>query len=321
MTENTTVLAGERWGKERRDDRDWVKYNEELVVRGTFYLDFDIFNDWEEELKKMNRNKRGGQYLFPESFIRWEVVWKQFLDYRGLEGVTRKIAQIGLIPRYNDYTTIWHRIHDLKPEIRLPKGKYFDVANDGTGLKTNNSGEYRREKYGGKGKKRLVVVITADKKKKKLIDVEVHIEGEGDSEPNIAKKHIRKMLVRRRKVRSYTADGAHDTHSMFDFLEDKGIKSSIKIRKTAVTECGLHGSKRRSREVKKYQRLGYKKWAEETGYGDRWPATEGIFSAVKRKFGENVVSAKKINVIAEAVQRFWAYDVLQMFGRGSLSLF
>jgi len=34
-------------------------------------------------------------------------------------------------------------------------------------------------------------------------------------------------------------------------------------------------------------------WQKETKYGNRWPATEGIFSAVKRKFGENLVSKKK----------------------------
>ena len=40
-------------------------------------------------------------------------------------------------------------------------------------------------------------------------------------------------------------------------------------------------------------------------------ATEGIFSAVKRKFGENLVSRKKESLIDEAAQRFWAYYILQ----------
>jgi len=32
-----------KFGKrEYKDDRDWVRYNEELVVRGTFYLDFRL---------------------------------------------------------------------------------------------------------------------------------------------------------------------------------------------------------------------------------------------------------------------------------------
>jgi hypothetical protein len=38
--------------------------------------------------------------------------------------------------------------------------------------------------------------------------------------------------------------------------------------------------------------------------------TEGIFSAVKREFGENIVSTKKCNMIFEAIQGFWAYDII-----------
>ena len=46
----------------------------------------------------------------------------------------------------------------------------------------------------------------------------------------------------------------------------------------------------------------------------RWVATEGIFSAVKRKFGENIVSKNKITMRAEAIQRFWSYDLLREYG-------
>jgi hypothetical protein len=41
--------------------------------------------------------------------------------------------------------------------------------------------------------------------------------------------------------------------------------------------------------------------------------TEGIFSSVKRKFGKNTVSRKKENLIAEAIQRLWAYDVMRSY--------
>lgn len=54
------------------------------------------------------------------------------------------------------------------------------------------------------------------------------------------------------------------------------------------------GSKRRRNEIRKYRKLGYEQWARETRYGMRWVATEGIFSAVKRKFGERIVSKIEI---------------------------
>jgi len=46
----------------------------------------------------------------------------------------------------------------------------------------------------------------------------------------------------------------------------------------------------------------------------RWVATEGIFSAVKRRFGENIVSKNMNSMRAEAVQRFWSYDSLREYG-------
>jgi hypothetical protein len=145
--------------------------------------------NWNKELEEMNKNKRGGQYKFPDSFIKWEAVWKQWVDYRGLEGIARSLAMMCFIPKYNDYTTIWHRVHDMIPEIELPTDKDLEVATDGSGLKTNNAGEYRIFKYGEDKeektkKKHLVVVITADVKHKKLLKVEAHVEGEAYRNPN-----------------------------------------------------------------------------------------------------------------------------------------
>jgi hypothetical protein len=67
-------------------------------------------------------------------------------------------------------------------EIELPADKELEVATDGSGLKTNNAGEYRIFRYGEDKeektkKKHLVVVITADVKHKKLLKVEAHVEG------------------------------------------------------------------------------------------------------------------------------------------------
>ena len=202
--------------------RNWPEFNEQLVVRGMFYLDFDLFKGWDKEPERMNKNKRGGQYLFPSSFIEWEAVWHQLADYRGLEGITRKLAEAGPIPHYNDYTTIWHRVQGFKPKIILPEYVNLQVKSDGTGLKINNRGEYRMDKYGDKNKR---------------------------------KKHIT----------NFGGDGAFDTHAMFGFLDKHGIRSSIKIRKKAVTYdyAGLpFFSRRRQREVRRYQELGYEKWAE-----------------------------------------------------------
>ena len=185
-----------RWGKPPSDSRDWPSYNERLVVRGEFFLDPTPFERWTEELVQMNQGKRGGQYRLPDSFVRWLVIWKQLLDYRSLEGLVRRFATLGIIPSTTsaDYTTLWHRLHHRTPTAKLPKYADLELATDGSGLKTGNAGEYRIFRYGdpeAKRRKHLVVVITADVHRKKLIGIEVHIEGVGHSEAEVAQRHLR----------------------------------------------------------------------------------------------------------------------------------
>ncbi|MEM4089720.1 MAG: hypothetical protein QXQ46_03055 [Thermoplasmatales archaeon] len=63
---NTTLIhsidvkkRSERWGKGYKDNRNWREYNEQLVVRGEFYLDFSFVDRWYDELAEANRSKRG----------------------------------------------------------------------------------------------------------------------------------------------------------------------------------------------------------------------------------------------------------------------
>jgi len=189
----------------------------------------------------------------------------------------------------------------MVPEIKLPTYKELEVATDGSGLRTNNAGEYRVFKYGNRTrKKHLVVVITADIKHKKLLKIEAHIEGEGNSEPKIAEKHLKEIKEKGVDVNKFYGDGAFDTNSLFDYLEKSKIESAVKIRKNASTDY-YAGSKRRRKEIREYRRLGYDQWAEMKRYGMRWVAAEGISSAVKRKFGESMVSRSNIGLIAEAI--------------------
>ena len=88
-----------------------------------------------------------------------------------------------------------------------------------------------------------------------------------------------------------------------------GASPVIKIRKNASTDHH-RGSKYRRKAVREYQNKGYRQWAEENNHGMRWPGTEGIFSAVKRKFGENRVSRSVKGLEAEGYQRIWIYDYI-----------
>ena len=43
--------------------RNWKNYNESLVRRGEILLDFDIIDNWNDELEEMNKNKEGRKFV------------------------------------------------------------------------------------------------------------------------------------------------------------------------------------------------------------------------------------------------------------------
>lgn len=311
---------GKRWGPKVTYLRDWKKINEELVLRGVYYLDFDWVMNWDNELAGMNLGKVGAPYRFPQSLIRLQAFWTQYYNYRAVEGITRQVCAFAQIPEYNDYTTIWRRVTLFDEPLPKPKGKNISASTDGSGVKNNMAGEYFEDKYGDGRKKYIKVTITADPYNKDLLKVEVALEGEGLSEPQVAEKHMQELIDEGHKIDNFFMDGAGDTHQLFDFCDQHNIEPIIKIRENAVVDPGGGGSWKRGREVEFYRKWGYKEWAKKKHYGRRWTGTEGIFSAVKRIFGERVRSKKIQNMCKEAKRRFWAYAVLRRYAQGKVTM-
>ena len=303
-----------RWGEKKTYPRDWNEYNEELVRRGTFYLDYEWAKSWKVELADMNKNKVGAPYQFPESLIELQAVWSQLVNYRGVEGMTRAAVEAGNLPQYNDFSTINRRVNSMSTKITLPDAKDIYASTDGTGVKFNMSGEYFQEKYGDGKKKFIKVVITANPITKELLSVDAFLEGEELSESQVAMNHMAELEANGHHIMKFWGDGSYDVHELFDFMDYYGIESAVKIRKDAVIDPG--GSVKRNAEVAKFQRFGYDAWAKEKEYGKRWLGTEGIISAVKRMFGERVRSKVKHNMLQEAKRKFWAYEKLRKYAKG-----
>jgi hypothetical protein len=298
-----------RWGTKKKYERNWEAYNEELIRRGTFYLDFAFVKNWKKELREMNEKKVGRPFEFPESLIQLQALWLQFVDLRGVEGITRKVVEIGKLPQYNDFSTVSRRVNAMSTKVALPKEKEIFVSTDGSGMKMNMSGEYFEAKYGKGDKKFIKVVISANPYTKDLLKCDVSLEGEEQSEPQVAMTHMAELEAEGYKIIKFWGDGSFDVHELFDFMDYYQIESAIKIRKNAVIDP--KGSVKRNIEVSKYQQIGYKVWAKEREYGRRWTGTEGIFSAVKGKFGERVRTRKEEHMITEVKRKFWAYETLR----------
>ena len=204
-------------------------------------------------------------------------------------------------------------------EIPKPKSKEISVSTDGSGVKMNMSGEYFEQMYGkGDRKKFIKVVVSADPFKKDILKVEVSLEGEGDSEPEIAEEHLDQLFKEGYNIKEFFGDGSFDTNNLFDLCDFYQINPRIKIRETAIIDSD--NSWRRNIEVKKYLKMGYKKWAKKNSYGRRWTGTEGIFSAVKKTYGERVRAHRVDNMCLEAKRKFWAYQIIKRYAEDKMGL-
>lgn len=313
------ITRQKRWGKKVIYARNWRKINESYVKRAIFYLDFEWVKNWSNEIIEMNKGKRGAPFQFPNSLIKLQAIWLNYFTYRGAEGIARQLVDLGLLPEFNDYSTIQRRIIGLQLNIPKPNKKEFSVATDGSGVKMNMSGEYFEEKYGkGNRKKFIKVVITAEPYDKDLLKIEVSVEGEGDSEPMIAEKHMEELTREGCKINEFFGDGSFDKNELFDFCDMHMIDPIIKIRESANPDEST--SWKRKVEAKKYLKMGYKKWAKKKKYGRRWTGTEGIFSAVKKIYGERVRARNVENMCLEAKRKFWAYQLIKRYAEEKLEI-
>ena len=138
-------------------DVNWKRYNESLVKRGEILLDFDVIDNWDSELEKMNEGKEGRKFVYPDSFIKLLGYVRAYfhLPYRQTEGIVRAHAA-NTLPSIPDYSRICRRINRLDIKIddddqdksSLQHDDYFVIAIDSTGIKvTNRGGEWIRHKW------------------------------------------------------------------------------------------------------------------------------------------------------------------------------
>ena len=314
MAKKPKHKKGKRWGKKFIDSRNWKKCNEELVARGVFLLDLKWVKSWPDELEEMNKGKSGHPYMFPESLIKLQAVWNQWIGVRQVEGITRDLVTMARLPEFDDYSTINRRVNKIETSFQLPKNGFVSVACDGTGMKMNQAGEYKYDKYGRKKpKKWLHVVLSANPLTKDLLDLDIFVDGDGDSEPQIAERHLTNLWNFGIEIDKFWGDGAFDNIDFFNILEEYNIESAIPPRDDASKNA--NGSMRRVREVFEYQIKTWDEWTRDKQYGKRWLGTEGIFSAVKRIFGEKTRSKTKNTMEHEIKRRFWAYETMRKYAQ------
>ena len=77
----------------------WPFYNQSLVKRGELLLAFDIINNWDADLKEMNKDKIGEPLHYPNTFLLLLGYAKEYfhLPHRQTEDImtaTEKTCQV-----------------------------------------------------------------------------------------------------------------------------------------------------------------------------------------------------------------------------------
>ncbi|MDE1768048.1 MAG: hypothetical protein KGH64_04540 [Candidatus Micrarchaeota archaeon] len=62
-----------------------------------------------------------------------------------------------------------------------------------------------------------------------LLHGSAHIQGEGEDEPKVAMRHVRKIERNGKKVKSFYGDGKFDTNETFTELDKRNIEPKIPV--------------------------------------------------------------------------------------------
>ena len=285
----------------------WKETDEKLIRRGELILDIESLKDHRQELKKMNKGKRGRSYRIANSYVQLLAVVRYLfsMPYRQLEGYTRILHRLVPDLPQADYSGIRKRI------LRLSVDPYKDlkdtsepvtIAIDSTGVSVQKAGGWIERKH-GKKKRYVKLHFAVNTVTHEVGAMEVSTDDVHDVKtlPGLLEESGRRV-----RVEKMIGDGAYDSGDVYRFLEDKGVEAVIKPRRNASTRAGPPA---RRRAVELCRELGYEAWARLTGYGARW-AVETAYSTFKRLFGEHSLARSLESIAGELVGKVALYNLL-----------
>jgi len=285
----------------------WKKTDERLIRRGELILDPSLLENHEQELKTMNKGRRGRPYLLANTYVELlsAVRYLYGMPYRQLEGFTRSLHTLVPALPPGDYSGLRKRI------LRLPVDPYrslketeepVTIAIDSTGIKVQKAGGWI-ERVHGKKKRYVKLHFAVNTETHEVVAMEVSTDDVHDVKALPGLVEEAEGNVRVAKV---YGDGAYDSGDVYRLLEGRGIEPVIKPRRNSRLDAGPPS---RRRAVDQVRCLGYDGWARLTGYGRRW-AVETAYSTFKRVFGEHSLARSFKSIARELVGKVALYNML-----------
>ena len=270
--------------------RNWRKYNEALVQRGSITLWFSdkVIADWHTNDSKQ---PLGRPRKYSDMAITCGLTLKAVfnLTFRAVEGfITSLIKLLKLNMQSPDYSSLCKRQKTLKislPKTRSKEGLHLLV--DTTGVKVFGEGEWKVRQHGYTKRRvwrKLHLAINENNQKIEAFEVTESSFQDGDGLLTLLSKIDQ-------KIDKVIGDGAYDQYKIYKISEEQDFtliappKRDAKLTKECtgystlkkLTPEMLHALKSRDCYIEKIRRIGRKEWKEKVGYHKRSLAETAMF--------------------------------------------
>lgn len=292
--------------------RDWKKYNNALVSRVELFLSTKVLKKWFKELRKLNRNKNGRQFSFPNCFIYYLAFAKTLFgfSYRLLESFISFLCSRFPELKSIDHSTIQRRMEKLHLSLEgtVRHKKNLTLSIDSSGLKVHNRGEWIRQKH----KLRrgfLKIHFAVNTKTREIVEIDMTDERSHD---NKRFRPLVRRILKKYTVKKVLGDAAYDDHRNFNLLDRLKIIPALKMKKNSFKHKWHPKWDRKQRVRRKHVIMmlkSYKEWKRRMDYGKRW-ISEIVFSSFKHHFGEYFSSLKHENIKKEIMLRACVHNIL-----------
>ena len=256
-------------------------------------MDIGFIKSQRRELAKMNRNKVGRSFLYPDSYVQFLAFLKIgfSISYRTVQGIVRGLAEYIRIEEIH-FTQLRRRINRICTNLRdnYKNEKMIDESItrviDASGLTISKKGTYIEDKWKKERREYLKLHIAVDVKSQQIISFRVTKGTVHDTKKFVPM--IKEISKYHRIAKAY-GDKAYDNKTNFNLLDKMHIEPVISIRKNAngrTRKC-----KSRNELVHLIQNIGYDRYKKMKDTGKRWIA-EVVFSSLKRVIGEHLLSRR-----------------------------
>lgn len=306
--------------------RNWRKYNEALVQRGsiTFWFSEDMIKNWHvnDTLSKRGRPRKYSDIAITCG-LTLKAVFK--LTFRAVEGFIRSLMEkLKISAETPDYTLLCKRQKTLtvklpKSNLRLDKG--IHILLDTTGLKVFGEGEWKVRQHGYIKRRlwrKLHLAINAENQE---------IEAFRLTELGVQDCEGFPMLINDidKKIESATGDGAYDRYAGYELAQERKFEliAPPRIDGKPTRECTSikHGKKtlaalqKRDVAIDRIREIGHKKWKQEVGYHRRSLAETAMFR-MKTLLGNKLKTRVMIHQEIETAIRCLVLNKMSILGFG-----